>query len=826
MASGKKSDSPSQMDAHEGAEGTSAPGGRVGFLRRVPWLHALGVVIGLGLVSGGVIYFNQPPEVSAADRLQQALRYVDEDRNEAARKLASALQDQGYEDPDFPGGVAYVLGLTSFRESMATEDPDREQRFAATLAFLQQAEKLSLPLERRPEWAYATGICLYQLGQAEAAIAPLEEAIGSYVDGKLTASLLLTDICIDSRDLKLIEKGLHVNATVLEDATTPLDDRDRAYLQRAQMLLALDRRSESEDALSKVSRQSSRSQGSGILHAQAAMADGRFQDAVKLLEPIAAVGGLDRTYPAQAAYLIGVCWERLGELENAAAAYLRTAERFDDSHESLAARLNAAGALRKLGRSEESLETYGKVLRSIRKPDHYRNRWVSLEKLRDQVVEAWNGWMDQRMFDEAIALAEMMPPAIPREQAHDLVAQANLRWAEFYDAETMRLPADGREPRLKGLWLRRARAGQSYARLAEVRQGAPERMQALWISADNYFRGHEYREAAERLTEIIDSRSSVLHVPALVQRGQCYMNLEQLDAALHDFHDVIAASPTDSAAFHARYLSGTCYLERNEPERAEQAWRELLESPDLSPKAQEWRQALYSLGKLLFDTAELKRRKDVANRAVGTTASVPEQLSATQARYDEAILRLEEFRDRYPDATESVEVRFLLARSLQRSAEFPAEKLRTAETDSARAEYRRQMKEKLDRAIGEFQELQLQLLSRLSESALDRLGKSMLRNCYFETAHCYFALGRFDEAIAAYTAGAGRAQNDVDSLTAYVQIANCYGRLKKPAEAVSTLAQAQLILKQLPDTAFTAGPSGLSRDEWQKWLDWAMKQHN
>ena len=84
----------------------------------------------------------------------------------------------------------------------------------------------------------------------------------------------------------------------------------------------------------------------------------------------------------------------------------------------------------------------------------------------------------------------------------------------------------------------------------------------------------------------------------------------------------------------------------------------------------------------------------------------------------------------------------------------------------------------------------------------------------------------YEAAIAAYSSSAGRYQHEPDSLNAYVQIANCYERLQKPAEALSTLAQAQLILKQLPESAFTIEPSAMSRDDWQHWLDWAMKLHN
>jgi tetratricopeptide (TPR) repeat protein len=189
-------------------------------------------------------------------------------------------------------------------------------------------------------------------------------------------------------------------------------------------------------------------------------------------------------------------------------------------------------------------------------------------------------------------------------------------------------------------------------------------------------------------------------------------------------------------------------------------------------------------------------------------------------------LRLEEFRDRYPNSSETVEVRFLLAQALQKSAEFPALRWKNAETDNARNEFRRQMQERLERAIRELQQLQTVLQTLQTSGLLDEAGQGMLRNCFFEIANCLFLLGRYEAAIAAYSTSAGRYQQEPDSLIAYVQIANCYDHMEKPAEAQSTLAQALLILKQLPDEAFSTTPSSKSRDDWKKWLNWAMKLHN
>src|SRR4029077_3951519 len=108
--------------------------------------------------------------------------------------------------------------------------------------------------------------------------------------------------------------------------------------------------------------------------------------------------------------------------------------------------------------------------------------------------------------------------------------------------------------------------------------------------------------------------------------------------------------------------------------------------------------------------------------------------------------------------------------------EVPEARWKTAETDLARSEFRRQMNERLERAIRELQALETLLLSRQAAGQLDQPGQVLLRNCFFEISNCYFLLGRHEAAIVAYSTSAGRYQQEPDSLIAYVQIANCYDR--------------------------------------------------
>src|SRR5205807_182454 len=191
-------------------------------------------------------------------------------------------------------------------------------------------------------------------GLAAEALPLLKEAVDSYPPGKHEAGQTLTQIYMAGRTRQNMEEALKLNTEIVENAALGPADRDSAWLQRAQILLALDRRDESEKALANVARDNFRNHGSAILM----MADKKYREALKALDPLSRDVGLERAYPAQAQYLMGVCAEQLGELENAVVFYQRTAERFEQSHEALAARLGAAASLRKLGRNEEALEMY------------------------------------------------------------------------------------------------------------------------------------------------------------------------------------------------------------------------------------------------------------------------------------------------------------------------------------------------------------------------------------------------------------------------------------------------------------------------------------
>lgn len=808
-------------DADDAPPAAPAPTG----LRRLR-PHHWGILGGLLvlLLGGGYYVFIFRSEVPPDKRLKVALQYLDVRRHTEARDLVKKLEEQGYKDPDFPGGVPFVLGIASFRDVLELDEQLREPVYMTAVSYLKQAASASVIAERRPEWAYALGVCLQKLGWLEEAIPLLEEAVRGHESSLFETSMLLAESYLQTTNTSGIERALELMVNLARHPNLDEEDRDRVALQQAQILIALGRKTQAEQVLETVSRTSIANQGSIVLQAQTHMLEANYTDAMRLLEPVANDEGLRRSYPAQASYLMGVCAERQGQHQNAISYFEKTIERFERTHEAVAARLGAAESMRRVGRNEEAIEQYGRVLRSIQSADRFRNRWIPLRRLKETVTDAWKQWLEAGRFAEAIDLARLMGSILPADESMDYMARASERWAEKLDREYQMTPPARRGTLQSRLMQRWAETGRAYSRLAELRTNSSAYLAALASSAECFIKAREFAKAAERLTEFIDTRDTTRLPISLVRRGEVHLELQKHDEALADFRTVLTTFPKSPNVFEAEFLVGRTLAELGKFDSAERVWRKLLDNENLAPTAIEWRNALSSLSELLYQTADLQLRQSVVKYGdTPLTNEQIEQLAPIFTRLEEAVDRFQEYLIRFPESPKQINIRLARARALQRLARLPEYKLRSAETDNARTEFRKQRLFHLDRALQEFERLETELTAMHRDQLLTSDHEPLLRIIPFDRADCLYELERYDDAITAYSNAANRHQLDAQILHAFVQIANCYDRLKRPAESLSTLAQARLILKQLPNTAFDNNPTSLNRENWQLWLDWAMK---
>lgn len=805
-------------------------------------------IVRLGLILSGAILlagsalwcFLAPVAVPPSERLAAALQLLDDHQPEEARQLAQALQEEGYSDAEFAGGVEFVLGMATFQLAETNADEDTPPLHAVAVTYLQEAKHRGLLEARQPEWAFALGKSLHITGDFRGAVPHLEAAVQKHPPGRVDAALLLAELYLvpEDRTAQRLSDALALVDGALAEISA--DDRryETALLLRGEVLVELGRTAEAEAVVNGLSPKPPRSPQATVLLAHVRIAEKRFDDALKLLEPLVRDDDVAGLPARRAAFLCGWAAEQraeesaAGDATSSAAgeyrqraedAYQRAIDRFEHSDEGLAAAVHIGGLQLAGGAHEKALRSFGAALQTVRSTDDFHNRWMTVEEFRLRTLAAWNAWNQASRFGEAIALAGLMTPLFPRAQSEELAAKTQQRWAEAVEGEldrgtaTVRLQ---RTPELRRLW---CESGAAFARLAEARKSPSERTEALWSSIEHYFRGHDFQTALEQLNELLADPPAALAPVALVRRGEIELNLDLLDDAQRDFADVVRSNPTSPAAYTAQFLYGVCRLEMDDPQGAETAWRKILNATELTPAATEWRNALLATAKLQCDLAGLELRKTLRRE------SDPAEIAAAWTRVEQlatdATRMLEEYLARYPTAPDYSEAQYYLGRALQLRAEWQQRQWELAETDNGRQQARRQRDVFIGRALLQFEQLRDRLTIAAKEDRLDPTGRTLLVNVWFDYPTACFDLGRFEDAIAAYSAAANQFPHDVRVLTAYLQMAQAYSLSGQPVEARSMLEQAQVILdqRQIPDAAFAAPTTSLTRAEWDEWLDRARQ---
>jgi len=842
-------DQPKKPGDHKAADEKSAPSstgkahGR--FAAYVLPLVAASSAIVI-VTAGAVWYFNHESRPEPPQLMARALKILDEPESREAlteaRRIASELDGLHYRDPEFAGAVQYILGMADFLKIRAERDRERQEPYRSVIRHLEQAFITGIDAGHRQKAEFAIGMSRYTIGDVAGASHPLKEAISGWLGDKVPeppaeffeAAAALQEVDLNRRGPNDLKEAIALNDEVLKKTNVDPAERNQTLLRRAEIFVALHEGENARQALSELSKGMSAKREATLIRAQIEIAEGQadkehFVKAHQLLEPIANAGGLENFYSRQALYLLGVCYEAETDYENALRRYSDVVRRFPDSPEGLASNVRRADLLRKGQRWEEALEAYVRALDLI-PPTGLNNRWLRVEDFRASAIAAWNDLKATRAYEFAVELSRHMRPLFPPKEAFEAlerVATANKLWATQIEADIADRPWKVREERGPELLERWRTSGRAHAELAEALVDSPKYADILWISAEHYRKGHDFANALVQMTRFINSQPRQRLPLAYVRRGEILMDLGRYDEALDHFERVLAQFPTDIAAFPAMYLIGVCEVERNNPERAVDAWQRVLREGDLDPSANEWQMSLFALGRLQFEIALTMKPEPNAASPEAPAETSGEGRARPLAAFDrlnDAIRRFQEFVARYPKRPEAPEARFLLAKALRDRAKLPRQKLRQAETDNARKELQKEIQRLLAEAEGQIDTLIETLQIKENAGLLDPLGQRMLRDGYFERAHNLFALEKFDRAIEAYTNAANRYPEDPNVLLAYLQIANCYDRLGKPIDARGVALQVMLIQKNMPDSAFTPDKSLLNRDDWKTWLEWESAQ--
>jgi TolA-binding protein len=379
---------------------------------------------------------------------------------------------------------------------------------------------------------------------------------------------------------------------------------------------------------------------------------------------------------------------------------------------------------------------------------------------------------------------------LPKIDALKLTAGVYRTWGENLMEEAEQLQPERAEQRRKEARVQLRRAGDTYTLLARELFTSRHYPEPLWSAASEYFAGHDFRNAARLLRLYLANESRMRHAQALVDLGESELSLGHTEQALLSFQECIQQHPRDVAVYRARLLASRASIALGDLKQAEAFLLDNLNGEQLTPASKEWRDSLLALGDLLH--------------VVG--------------RDTEAIARLEEFLDRYPKVPQAHTARYLLADSSRRLALAMRAGVGKEVSSAAQSERRAEMDRHLARALEVYAQLQNEL-SRRDPEDLTEQETAVLRNARFGLGDVYFELQRYPEALRAYQSAANHYAARPEVLDAYLQIANVYRRMDRPAEARTSLEQARIALRRIPPEARFEETTNFNRKQWGDLLD-------
>ena len=653
-----------------------------------------------------------PPEVT----LERALEALDQGEYAEARQLARVLLAQTL-PPEMPAGApAYVLGVAAAADAASATGPRKKDLCLIAARHLREACTQGLPEDRLPDAMYLLGKSLFLAGQVADSQRALEEALKVKTPRAQEIYRILAAAYLQGPVPKLA-KALEANAKFLAGPDLTQQDRDRGLLQRAEVFMRLEKPSDCAKTLDQLSPESQQVPEALVLRAEIAMGEARavgrdqavadrqrkarekYDSATQMLRKVQERLSADSPVERKAMYLLGICLLETGDARGALRQFSRTRITEAVVPEVLAASLYEAELSRQSGQTDEAIAAYSRALRQVKDAENYGNPYVSLEQLRRRTMEAYQQYFDAKEYLACLTLLQSFPPAVSEERTLQLKADTCRAWARELLTQSERLPAAKAAPLEKQARSLLRQAGAACQRSAKLHFTARSYVDDLWESANAYLEGHDYEAAARMFREYLRQEVRRRNPQGWTSLGEALLAMDRLDEALAALDRCIDFYPRDAASFRARLLASYGYLQKGDTARAERLLNDNLNGDLLTPASREWQESLFALGQLLHRTGH----------------------------YEQAIQRLDEAAQRYPDASQTPQALYLIADARRQIAATESAKLAQDATEPARVARSKRIQDARQAAIDGFRQTQDLLLRRQESRELRPLEKATLR---------------------------------------------------------------------------------------------------
>ena len=523
-------------------------------------------------------------------------------------------------------------------------------------------------------------------------------------------------------------------------------------------------------------------------------------------EPVSAVH-------SSAMVQLGRIRQTVGQLEEARELFAGVIESAPGSPAYLAALGGHASVLAAQGDDEGAMRDYAELVEKLGagvKPE-----LLSADAIARDLMVQHTERMNARRTREALRYALLAESLYDGKTASAEIllalATANRRLADELtgrDGAGESLPVSAARAPLDSVTREEAKraylaAGGYFARHASevVVKEAEASSRSRWMSADSFDLAGDVEESIKAFSAYLQGSSGQdpRRQEAKFRLARVFQSTRDYSTAAALFQDLLnerQASPDRAGMIWAgRSIVplARCYLADEKPENDADAERELLAvlgGRDFSPQAEEFRDALFELGRYYYESG----------------------------RYTQAIERLHEAASRFPDDPEIERVRFRLADSQRLSAgEIEASLLR-AMPQAQREELEKTRKRRLREAMALFERVKVSIGGAAPELLSD-VERVLLRNSVFYLGDCAYELEDYDRAISFYDAARQQYDSEPASLVALVLIVNAYVHQGEWAKAVTANERARQHLAKFPESVWSDPDLPMDKRHWERWLD-------
>ncbi len=489
----------------------------------------------------------------------------------------------------------------------------------------------------------------------------------------------------------------------------------------------------------------------------------------------------------QAELLTGISYDEMGDESKAQEAFATLYELSPSTTEAIAAEFFWAEIERRLGRSETAAAGYVRAFDELRKIPNYANPWLPKSVILERSSEAFRQRLQMKEYKEALSLLKMLNGVMPEKEIVRSAAEVYEQWAEELKRQADASFLEQRTTLGNEAKLKYRLAAEAYGRLAALSIDTREYDRLLWQSAEDYRLGKDYRYGIPAYKAYMKVNTSDRQPEALVYVGEMYIHLDGLDEAIEFLNRCIHEYPNHVLTPRARLDISRAYAEKGEWDKAKKMLEQNL-IDEYSPQAAIYRDSIYALGKLLYESGE-------------PLASI--------TYFEDAIKN-------HPNAVQAADAHYCLAQAFLKRSDERTKALRDVPLEATKRKIETDSLADQALALDHLLKTEEMLVKRQDDVGLSEAERLMLRNTIFCTGMIQMNLKRYEQAILTYDLAATRYMDRPESLDAMLQIAIAYRMLGRSAEAIPVLNRATTQLEMLENAGLVS--------EAAKWKDQIQTQ--